>query len=63
MQKYAPQEKYSAENTVRFSLKLNKKTDADILEWLKNKPSKQGAIKQAVRAGIDKPAPEAAERK
>ena len=29
-----PQEKYDKANTVRLSIKLNKKYDADILEYL-----------------------------
>lgn len=28
---------------------LNRKTDADILEWLNKQESKQGAIKAAIR--------------
>ena len=36
------------ENTVVISIRLQKSTDADIIEFLKDK-SKQGVIKQALR--------------
>ena len=32
---------------------LNRKTDADILEWLNQQESKQGAIKTAIRYFLD----------
>ena len=44
-----PQERYHAQNIKRVNLNLNQSTDADILEWLASQPSKQGAIKQAIR--------------
>lgn len=44
--------KFDAENTVRITLKLNRNTDADILEWLEHRTSKAGAIKQAIRENI-----------
>lgn len=47
--KLTPQERYDAANCTRLQLKLNKKTDADILAWLDKQPSKQGSIKTAVR--------------
>lgn len=50
--KYGPQEKYDAQNTVQIKLKLNKKTDADILDWLNSLDNKQGAIKEALRMRI-----------
>lgn len=50
--KYAPQEKYQKENIQRVVLKLNKKTDVDILEWLEHQDSKQGAVKEAIRKVI-----------
>ena len=46
--------KYDAVNTVQFKMKLNKKTDADILEWLNQQPNKQGYIKQLIRADMQK---------
>ena len=47
--KYASQEKYDKNNTVQIRMKLNKKTDADILDWLDRQPTKQGAIKKLIR--------------
>ena len=49
-EKYAAQEKYDKENTIRTGIKFNKKTDADILEFLEKQTSKQGAIKAAIRS-------------
>ena len=46
--------KYDAVNTVQFKMKLNKKTDADILEWLNQQPNKQGYIKNLIRADMQK---------
>lgn len=44
------QSKYDKENTVRYSIKLNKATNRDLIELIDNtasrlKTSKQGAIK------------------
>lgn len=44
--------KYDAANTVQVTLKLNKKTDADILERLAKCPNKQGYIKELIRCEI-----------
>ena len=41
--------RYDAAHTQFIGLKLNTGTDRDILEWLASQPSKQGAIKQAIR--------------
>lgn len=43
------QARYDSKATTRIGLKLNNKTDADILEWLDQQESKQGAIKRAIR--------------
>lgn len=53
MDKYTSQEKYQKENIQRVVLKLNKKTDADILDWLNSLDNKQGAIKEAIRDRIE----------
>lgn len=45
---------YDMENTVQIRLKLNKKTDADILEWFAKQQSKQGSIKRLIREEIEK---------
>lgn len=42
-------ERYDATHTVQVKLKLNRKTDADILERLDSVPNKQGYIKAALR--------------
>lgn len=44
--------KYDEENTVRLSLKLNKTTDADILDKLGEVESKQGYIKELIRRDL-----------
>ena len=41
--------KYDASNTRKIVLKLNTRTDADVLEWLAQQPNKQGAIKKLIR--------------
>ena len=45
----AAQERYDRENTVRVMLKLNKKTDAQIIKFLQDQDSKQGSIKKILR--------------
>lgn len=47
------QQRYDAKATTRVALKLNNKTDADIIAWLNEQPSKQGAIKEAIRKAIN----------
>ena len=44
--------KYDKENTTQVALKLNRKTDKDVLEWLGRKPNKQGYIKDLIRADM-----------
>ena len=46
--------KYDAANTTGFYLKLNNKTDADIIEKLDSVDSKQGYIKELIRRDIGK---------
>jgi hypothetical protein len=41
--------KYDAENTKRVYLKLNMKTDADIIDFLASKKNVQGYIKALIR--------------
>lgn len=48
----AAQARYDAENTVQVRLKLNKKTDADILDQLEKVENKQGYIKELIRRDI-----------
>ena len=44
-------------NTVMLTVKLNKRTDADIIEWIDKQASKQGAIKKAIRKQIKEAEP------
>lgn len=47
-------ERWQRENVVRITVKLNKHTDADILDKLETVESKQGYIKALIRADINK---------
>ncbi len=47
-----PQERYDERTARRVSLKLNKITDADVLEKLESVESMQGYIKSLIRADI-----------
>ena len=51
--KETPQERYTKEHCVRFTLKLNKKTDADIIAALEGKP-KQTEAKRLIRVALEK---------
>ena len=44
--------RYHANNTRLVNVRLNVRTDADILERLENVPNKQGYIKALIRADI-----------
>ena len=46
------QAKYDKDNTVQIKLKLNKKTDADIIACLAAADNVQGYIKELIRADI-----------
>jgi hypothetical protein len=48
--------KYDKENTRQVHLKLNRRTDGDVLEKLDSVPSKQGYIKALVRADLERSA-------
>lgn len=43
------QARYDKQNCKGLYLKLNTKTDADVLEWLEKQENKQGAIKALIR--------------
>lgn len=46
--------KYDRENTVQIILKLNKRTDADILDYFSDlNQTRMGMIKEAIRKQID----------
>lgn len=44
--------KYNKENTVQISLKLNRTTDADLIDSLNRIENKQGYIKELIRRDI-----------
>ena len=46
--------KYDAQATTRLSIKLNYKTDADILQKLEEVDNKQGYIKELIRRDLEK---------
>ena len=48
------QAKYDSENTRQVHLKLNLRTDGEVLEKLDSVPSKQGYIKELIRADLKK---------
>lgn len=48
------QVKYDAENTRQIHLKLNRRTDGDVLDKLDNVANKQGYIKKLIRADLAK---------
>lgn len=43
---------YDRKNTVRLSLKLNVRTDEDIIQWIRTQKSMQGTIKRLIREEI-----------
>lgn len=43
---------YDRKNTVRLSMKLNIRTDKDIILWIRNQKSMQGTIKKLIRDEI-----------
>lgn len=54
--KYAPQMKYDKNNTTQIKMKLNKNTDADIIEKLETVENRQGYLKELIRNDIKKDA-------
>ena len=46
--------KYDAAKTVQVKMKLNRETDADILDWLAQVDNKQGYIKDLIRKDMAK---------
>lgn len=46
--------KYQLANTKQYILKLNKRTDSDVIERLDACENKQGYIKQLIRADMGK---------
>ena len=48
--------KYDREHTRQIHLKLNRRTDGDVLKKLDSVPSKQGYIKGLIRADLERSA-------
>ena len=48
------QKRYDAANTRQVHLKLNLRTDKDVIEKLDNVPNMQGYIKKLIRADLEK---------
>ena len=46
------QAKYDKDNTVQVKIKLNKKTDSDIIKRLSEVDNKQGYLKELIRLDI-----------
>ena len=46
--------RWDRDNTVMVAMKLNKNQDADIIQVLEQAESRQGYIKQAIRAYMNK---------
>lgn len=57
------QAKYDAEHTKRISLKLNLRTDVDIIKWSWGQRSVQGSIKRLIREEIAREKADYATRK
>ena len=51
---YKYTKKYDENNTTRVQLKLNNKTDADIIAYLETVDNKQGTIKRLLREEISR---------
>jgi len=43
------QSKYDREHTTGFYMKLNTRTDQDIIRWMWGQKSKQGSVKRLIR--------------
>ena len=52
--KYPRQDKYDSVNTRKYGLKLNKKTDADLIAMLDSQENKMGYLKQLIREDIER---------
>jgi len=47
-------DQYQRENLIRVTVKLNRKTDADIIQMLEAQANRQGYIKDLIREDIKK---------
>lgn len=48
------QMKYNKEHTKQVTLRLNRRTEADIIDWLELIPNKQGYIKALIRLDMER---------
>ena len=55
---YRAHQKYKKEKCRRIQIELVKNRDADMLAWLDAQPSKQGYLKDLIRADMEKHAAE-----
>ena len=46
--------RYDADNTMQLKIKLNRRTDADIIEFLSQQQNKQGLIKRLLREEMER---------
>lgn len=44
---------YIRDNIQQIKLGINRKTEAELLEWLENQPNKQGYIKELIRKDME----------
>ena len=49
-----PQDRYNKAKTTTVLLRLNKATDADVINALEQQPNKSGYIKALIRADIER---------
>ena len=54
LERKATKAKYAEEHIRNFSLKLNDRTDQDILAWIAGLNNKQGTIKRLIRDEIQR---------
>ena len=54
LERKAAKARYAEEHIRPFSLKLNDRTDQDILAWIANLDNKQGSIKRLIRDEIQR---------
>lgn len=52
--KLTPQARYDATHTVQVKMKLNRNTDLDILDRLREVPNVQGYIKRLIREDMQR---------
>lgn len=52
--KYAPQHKYIKNNMVQYAFRLNKNTDAELIEFFNSVENKSGLFKELLREYLKK---------